>query len=55
MFFRKEIKIIRIIFSEIKVFCFKQHLIFWGNYDNYYNFFPKKIMSFIPSYYFIVP
>jgi len=28
MFFRKEIKIIRIIFSEINVFCFKQHLIF---------------------------
>jgi len=29
MFFRKEIKIIRIIFSEIRCFfCFKQHLIF---------------------------
>ena len=50
--FRKEIRIIRIILSEIICF-FKNNTHFWSNYDNYSNFFPKtkyhRIFLLLPS------
>ncbi len=40
---KKEIRIIRIILSEITCFLYKTTPNFWSNYSNYSNFFPNMI------------
>ena len=45
---RKEIRIIRIILSEIICFLKQHH--FWSNYNNYSNFFPKTTIVILLVY-----